>query len=88
MKRRRAQIEVSDHAVLRWLERAQGLDVGAIKTMIAGKVLNGAELEALAVQVDKVRFMLVDQPGAPGVVVVTTVLPVRRDRSQGGRGHG
>ena len=89
MRRRRVRVEVSDHAVLRWLERAQGLDVEAVRQIIAGKVITGAEFAALAVQVDKVRYMLVDQAGEDDVVVVTTVLPnTRRDRYQRGRGNG
>lgn len=75
MKRRAVRIEVSDHAVLRWLEREHGLDVAPIRASIAGLVMNAAELQALAVCVGKVRFVLRDTiAGRPGDVTVVTVL--------------
>jgi Iap family predicted aminopeptidase len=76
VKRRAVEVEVSDHAVLRWLEREHGLDVGAVKAMIAGIVKDGAELEAASVVLGHVRFVLKDRTGlegeASGIVVVTT----------------
>jgi hypothetical protein len=87
MKRREVDLEVSDHAVLRYLERAFGLDVEAVRAMIAGKALTAAQLDACSVVTDGVRFMLRDHsdgPGASGAarVVVATVL--RRDQRRGG----
>jgi len=87
VKRRPVEITVSDHAVLRWLERAQGLDIAAIRRLIAGLTVNAAELEAVAVQVGKVRFVLRNETGAaavPARVVVTTVLRLDQRRGLGG----
>lgn len=76
MRRRAVDVEVSDHAVLRWLEREHGLDVGAVKAMIAGIVQEGAELEAMGVVLGRVRFVLKDgrsrEDAATGTVVVVT----------------
>lgn len=84
MKRRAVEIAVSDHAVLRWLERAQGLNVGVVRRLIAGKVVSAAELGAVAVQLDHVRFVLRDGlEGAPQKVVVTTVLKLEQRRGLG-----
>ena len=38
---RRAEFQVSDHAVLRYLERVEGLDVEAFRDKIAGDVRGG-----------------------------------------------
>ena len=85
MKRRAVAIVVSDHAVLRWLEREHDLDIEAIRALIAGQVLDAAELAARAVQIGKVRFVLDehrDQSAAGGTarVVVATALPVKKRR--------
>lgn len=50
--------KVSDHAVLRYLERAQGVDVDAARRRIAQKVSRGVALEGAAVVVDGVKFVL------------------------------
>lgn len=93
MKRRAVAVEVSDHAVLRWLEREHGLDVVAIKAMIAGIVQEGAELEAMGVVLGRVRFVLKDgqspEDGANGTVVVVTAKRhnVRPQHERGRRGE-
>ncbi|TCU35428.1 hypothetical protein [Rhizobium azibense] len=63
-------LRVSDHAVLRYLERAHGLDVEVVRRHIASRCATGAELRALSVVVEKVKFVL--QEGA-----VVTVLKSR-----------
>lgn len=85
VRRRAVEVAVSDRAVLRWLERSQGLDVGAIRRLIAGKVTNAAELGAVAVQIEKVRFVLRDSERMeePRHVVVTTVLKLDQRRGLG-----
>lgn len=60
MKRRAARPTVSDHAVLRYLERARGMDIEGIRRHIAGLVRNGVELSGEAVIVEGVKFVLVD----------------------------
>jgi len=88
MKRRRVTVRVSDHAVLRWLDRQHGLDVGAVKALMADMTRNGAELGALAVCIDNVRLVL-KQTAPDQAVVVTTLsrsMAFRPGRKKGG-GH-
>ncbi len=76
MKKKQVQIRVTDHAVLRWLERAHDVDIDLLRDYLSDVVENGASLGATAVQVDRVKFVLTQLPnGAPEpahVVVVTT----------------
>jgi hypothetical protein len=67
-------VHVSDHAILRYLERAHGLDVDAVRRHIAGRCTTGAELGALTVIVEGVKFVLV---AAAADTVVTTVVKPR-----------
>ena len=62
---------VSDHAILRFLEREYGLDIDLIRKRMAGHAVKGAELDALAVRIGRVKLVLRD-----GVVV--TALPKHR----------
>jgi len=52
---------VSDHAVLRFLERCHGLDVEAIRAEMRSVVKNGVRLGASAVICDGVKFVLRDE---------------------------
>lgn len=61
-------LEVTDHAVLRYLERSQGVDVEAVRLQIRDIVIKGAELGASAVTAEGLRFVLRNNS-------VTTVLP-------------
>lgn len=63
-------IHVSDHAILRYLEQAHGLDIEAVRAHLAGLVVNGVRLEAAGVAVEGVKLVL----RGPSVVTV-----VRRD---------
>lgn len=58
---------VSDHAVLRYLERAHGLDVQFFRDHIADLTARGVEHGAIAVGIEGVKFIL------DGAVVVTTL---------------
>lgn len=59
---------VSDHAVLRFLERAQGFDVDAIRAqMLTPTVVSAINAGACAVQVGGIRMMVKDK-------TITTVL--------------
>lgn len=62
-------VRVSDHAVLRYLERAHGLDVEAVRRHLAGRVATGVRLGAIAVTVESVKLLLRED------VVVTVVRP-------------
>lgn len=58
MKRNSHPVEVTDHAVLRYIERALSIDVEEVRQTIADKCATGVELGAMSVRVDGVRFML------------------------------
>lgn len=66
-------IRVTDHAVLRYLERAHGLDVDAVRRHLSGKVETGARLGAVGVTVENVKFVL--EHHQLEVVVVTALKP-------------
>ncbi|QGA56332.1 hypothetical protein BR10RB9215_C11531 [Brucella sp. 10RB9215] len=51
-------VRVTDHAVLRYLEREHGLDVDVVRRHIAGLAANGVELEAISVKVERVKLLL------------------------------
>ncbi|MFN3319959.1 MAG: hypothetical protein ACK43M_14515 [Allorhizobium sp.] len=51
-------VEVTDHAVLRYLERAQGINVEGLRAQIRQIVLKGAEHGASAVHYEGMRFVL------------------------------
>ncbi len=53
-------IRVTDHAVLRYLERAHGLDVEAIRNHLAGRAMTGVQLGASAVIIEGVKLILKD----------------------------
>lgn len=70
-------VHVSDHAVLRYLERAHGLDVDAVRRHLAGLAVNGARLGASGVIVEKVKLLLRPTEGDFGEsATVVTVIPV------------
>lgn len=58
MTKRRPTIAVSDHAVLRWLERSAGLDIDAVRAAIAGCAEVGRGLGARIVVVQGVKLVL------------------------------
>jgi hypothetical protein len=68
-------VHVTDHAVLRYLERAHGLDVEAIRAHLAGRALTGAQLGAAAVVVDGIKLVLRD---TTVVTVIERRWPSRR----------
>jgi hypothetical protein len=57
---------VTDHAVLRYLERRHGLDVDFFRDHIASLCANGVRYGAFSVVTEEVKFVLVD-----GKVVTT-----------------
>lgn len=71
-----SRVRVSDHAVLRWLERVEGVNVEAIRQRIASAVQGGAALEAEGVRCGGVTFKLQYNPGE--AVVTTTHSPHTR----------
>ena len=51
-------VRVTDHAVLRYLEREHGLDVDVVRKHIAGLAATGVQLEAISVKVESVKLLL------------------------------
>lgn len=70
MKRPAPLPSVPDHAVIRYLERAKGVDIEAVRRHIADLVKRGVEKQGDAVVVEGVKFVLRDN-------VVVTVLDRR-----------
>ena len=70
--------KVSDHAVIRYLERSQGVDIEGVRSEIAKKAKNGLEQDATAVIVDGLRYPIVDG-------VITTVLCQNRTANHIGK---
>jgi hypothetical protein len=80
-----ASPEVTDHAVLRYLERHEGIDVEAVRRRIARQVRRAAEMQAMGVLAGGMTYRLVG-----GVVVScwrTCEPDVRTGRARGRRGH-
>ena len=77
MKRRRVDIDVSDHAVLRFMEREFDIDVDAVRQHMRSLAINAAELGAVAVAVGRVKLVIQETKPTSDKrpkVVVTTAL--------------
>lgn len=85
MHARVVDLSVSDHAVLRYLERRHGMDIEAIRLHLAGRAINAARLGAVAVQIENVRLIMRDNATVAGrtQVSVVTVGPMEMRRSLG-----
>ena len=70
---KRPRTRVSDHAVLRYLERVQGFDIEALRSAIGRRVEAAAETGATAVVIEGFAYQL--RPDDRGVPTVTTVRP-------------
>ncbi len=75
---KKPRVQVTDHAVLRYLERGLQMDIEAIRCEIGHRVERGVDRGASAVCVDGLRYRLVDD-------VVVTVVPVNRPARGKGR---
>lgn len=69
---------ISDHAVVRYLERVMKVDVERVRREIGRRVDRGAELGASGVEIDGLVFKLQDG-------TVTTVLEASRPDKRCGR---
>lgn len=83
-----SEVRVTDHAVLRYLERVDGVDVEAVRQRIAEQCTRGGEADAWSVRCGAARFVIVRN------VVVSTLhrtmplnwrIYVRRGRRRGKR---
>lgn len=52
-----APVRVSDHAVLRYLERVHGLDVEGIRNAMADACARGVTTGAPSIRIDNTRFI-------------------------------
>jgi hypothetical protein len=68
---KRGRLRVSDHAVLRYLERVGGFDIERLRKDIARRVETAVQAGACGVVVDGWSFRVKDGPHGP---VVTTVI--------------
>lgn len=68
---KKSRISVSDHAVLRYLERVEGMDIERVRREIGARVDHAAGLGACGIIIDGFSYKI---DGG----VVTTVLRVRR----------
>lgn len=75
---KRPRISVTDHAVVRYLERVEGMDVERLRIEIGRIVERAAGLGANGVIVDGYRYVLADQ-------AVTTVLTASKPDPRTGR---
>lgn len=80
MRRRAVTIEVSDHAVLRYLQRQHGIDIELVRKHLGGLVVNGAQLGAVAVQAEAVKLLLRERADdvSSGAVRVTVTTALER----------
>lgn len=77
-------VQVSDHAVLRYLERAHGLDVEVIRKHLSGLAVNAARLGASAVTIENVKLVLrASHSEEDTTAVVTVIRPAWPGRHKG-----
>lgn len=79
---KRARTHVSDHAVVRYLERVEGRDIAALKQEIARRVDYAAQMGATSIVVEGFRYVFSGMDsGAPVVATVrprNSATPIRR----------
>ncbi|MEP1330125.1 hypothetical protein [Pseudophaeobacter sp.] len=76
---KRPRCRVSDHAILRYLERVQGVNINAVRRKIGKAVTLGDDFpEARGVFHGGFLYRIRNQ-------TVVTVLPVRRNRKKSGK---
>jgi hypothetical protein len=79
---KRPRTAISDHAIVRYLERVEGLDIAALRLKIAQRVDYAASLGASAVIVDGFRYIFAEDAGGTPIVVTVepqgTFRPIRR----------
>ncbi|MCR9122984.1 MAG: hypothetical protein NXH91_12005 [Phyllobacteriaceae bacterium] len=77
MKRRAAIVHVTDHAVIRYLERGLGVDVAALKRHIASMAQDAAEMGAVGLKVDRIKLVIspdhTDETGTRHVHIPTVL---------------
>lgn len=78
MKRRPVAMSVTDHAVIRYLERGLGINVDALRAHIAGLAENGAALGATGIKIEHYKIVAVQTDKVAlddkRLVIIPTVL--------------
>ena len=72
-----APVSVTDHAVLRWIERVHGIDIDIIRAFIADATREAINAGATGVQVDGYLYVL-----SPDNRSVVTVLSPEQRKSR------
>jgi hypothetical protein len=72
-------ISVSDHAIVRYLERVGGFDIDRLRQQIASRISEAAKAGASAVVVDGYEYVIqIDASGHP--IVATVLKPSQQKR--------
>ena len=71
-------VRITEHAVLRYLERAMGFNVEAVRKHIADTCAGAAAIGAVCVRSEGLRFEITNN-------TVTTIVPDRQNPSLTGR---
>lgn len=77
------RVVVSDHALVRWLERGHGIEMEAFREMLAGKVANAVAAGASSVKIDGLCFIL-----RRGVLVTVMDKPHQKSSRRRHKGRG
>lgn len=88
MKTRQVSVQVTDHALVRFLEREHGVDLAPLRALLAEQVRSAAALKASSVCVGRVRFVLADMDlfeTSAGVEVQAVAVTTALRRSQDSR---
>lgn len=56
----RRPLSISDHALIRHMERVMGLDIASLRLTLADRLDEAAQLGASAVTIDRHTYMIVD----------------------------
>lgn len=79
-------VVITDHAVLRYLERVGGFEVEALHAALAARLQPGVDTGAGAIVIDGHAYVIARQPGArPTVTTVIKVTPYPRSLLHRGR---
>ena len=68
---KKLRVDVSDHALLRYLQRVGGFDIEGLRASIAKRIEGHAISTPMTVVLDGYRFMIRD--GVQGAVLVTVI---------------
>lgn len=74
---KKPKAHVTDHAVLRYLERVHGIDIDAVREEVSHLVDLAVEMGAGAVVVDGLKYVLRDEVVITAAPVKSTPLPGR-----------